>query len=492
MTGARILIVEDDRVVARHLEQQLLRMGYRVVAKTASGEEACDLAVRLTPDLVLMDIRLEGAMDGIDAAECINKSACLPIVFLTAYADDETTRRARLTEPFGYLLKPFEESQLRTVVEMALYKHASDRRLRESERRFAATLASIGDAVIATDEQRAITYLNPIAEQLTGWLADQALGRPLREVFVAINEDTRQPAELIAGNMTLVSLEGQERPIDASDAPIIDDRAIVSGSVVVFRDLTRQREIDKALRHAQKELERLSQATAIGELTASIAHEINQPLAAIGANASAGLNWLRRGAPELAETERVLERILGDATRAADVIRSLQSLARKARPELALVDIHAMILEVCAITRDDMRRQAVRLSTDFRADNPQVFIDRVQIQQVLLNLITNAIDAMSANGQRPRLLTVSTICLGELLRVSVADTGSGIAESDRERVFEPFHTSKREGMGMGLAICRSIIEAHSGRLWNAARAAGGTEFVFELQVGPLNNGAARA
>jgi PAS domain S-box-containing protein len=483
MNAARILVVEDDRVVARHLEQQLLRMGYAVVGKTASGEEACEITLRLRPDLVLMDIRLEGPLDGIDAAERMNRQACIPVVFLTAYADDETIRRARLTEPFGYLLKPFEESQLRTVVEMALYKHAADRRLRESERRFAATLSSICDAVIATDVQGAITYLNPVAEQLTGWSAEQAQGRPLREVFVAINEDTRLPVDTIAGNMLLVGLDGSERLVDASDSPIIDDRSVVSGAVVVFRDLTRQREVDKALRRAQVELERVSKATTIGELTASIAHEINQPLAAIAANASAGLNWLRRESPDLGETLKVLERVKSDATRAADVIRSLQALARKARPVHAEVDLHAMILEVCTLTRADMRRHSVRLTTDLAAADPHVLADSVQIQQVLLNLVANAIDAMGANGDQPRVLTLSTSRSADRVRVRVADTGSGVAAADRESVFEPFFSTKAEGMGMGLAICRSVIEAHAGRLWNAPAKPVGTEFVFELPSG---------
>jgi len=481
MSGHRILIAEDDRVVARHLEQQLIRMGHAVVGKTASGEEACSLAVRLQPDLVLMDIRLEGTLDGIDAAERIRGSAGTAIVFLTAYADDETLRRARLTEPFGYLLKPFEESQLRSVVEMALYKQASERRLRESERRFAATLASIGDAVIATNEQRAITYLNPVAERLTGCPAAQAIGRPLLEVFVAVNEDSRQPVDAIAGNMILINLQGGETPIDASDSPIIDDGSTTCGAVIVFRDLTRDREADKALRLAQKELERGAQATAMGELAASIAHEINQPLAAIAASASAGLNWLRRPAPDLRETQQVLEQVRNDATRAANVIRSLQALARKSRPEFSSVDINAVVLEVAALTRADMRRQSVRMATALEAGRPLVLGDRVQIQQVLLNLFTNAFDAMAANGSRPRLLTVSTSSAEGGVRVHVADTGHGLAEADRERVFEPFFSSKPHGMGLGLAICRSIVEAHSGRLWHSPHQPAGTEFVFELR-----------
>src|SRR6185369_6097463 len=169
MTPARILVVEDDRVVARDIQQQLTRIGHVVVGTTARGEDAPQLALGTQPEIVLMDIRLEGSTDGIEAAQQIRENCHIPVVFLTAYADDETVRRASITEPFGYILKPFEDLQLRTVIEMALYKHAAERRLRESERRYVATLSSIGDAVIATDDMAKITFMNPIAERLTGW-----------------------------------------------------------------------------------------------------------------------------------------------------------------------------------------------------------------------------------------------------------------------------------------------------------------------------------
>jgi len=156
-------------VVARDIQHQLTRIGHTVVGVTPSGEDAVRLALESHPDLVLMDIRLEGDLDGVDAAQQIRNRCQLPVIFLTAYANDETLQRARVTEPFGYLLKPFEDSQLRTVIEMALYKHAAERKLRESERRFVATLSSIGDAVIATDDRAQVTFMNPVAEALTGW-----------------------------------------------------------------------------------------------------------------------------------------------------------------------------------------------------------------------------------------------------------------------------------------------------------------------------------
>jgi PAS domain S-box-containing protein len=266
MTHARILIVEDDRVVSRDIQQQLTRAGHTVVGIAARAEDAVQLAISSQPQLVLMDVRLEGGTDGIEAAGQIRERSGIPVVYLTAYADDKTLQRAGVTEPFGYLLKPFEDSQLRTAVEMALYRHAADRKLRESERRYAVTLSSIGDAVIATDENLKVTFMNPVAETLTGWSLREAAGLPLADVFRIINEDNRQPAENpavkvlcsgrivgLANHSIMVARDGRERPIDDCGSPIIDDHGAITGAVLVFRDITQRRQVESALRRVQAE-----------------------------------------------------------------------------------------------------------------------------------------------------------------------------------------------------------------------------------------------
>ncbi|MBE0631886.1 MAG: response regulator, partial [Burkholderia vietnamiensis] len=193
MTSAQILIVEDDRIVARDIAQQMSRAGYVVVGSTGSGEDALALVETLAadskPDLVLMDVRLEGELDGIDTARRIREARDIPVVFLTAYADEETIRRATAAEPYGYVLKPFDDMQLRTVVEMALYKHGAERRLRESEQRYAITLSSIGDGVLSTDVDGFVTFVNLAGEALTGWSRSEATGRRLGEVFSLHDEN---------------------------------------------------------------------------------------------------------------------------------------------------------------------------------------------------------------------------------------------------------------------------------------------------------------
>src|SRR5512140_1293632 len=186
-----ILVVEDENIVAKDIMTRLKNLGYGVVGSAASGEDALRLALDTRPDLVLMDIMLKGDMDGIEAAHHILDRLDIPVVYLTAYADEKTLQRAKVTEAFGYLLKPFEERELHITIEMALFKHQMERKLRESEQWLSAILRSVADAVIATDTHGRIRFLNPIASALTGWSLADAVGKPLAEVFCAADEQAR-------------------------------------------------------------------------------------------------------------------------------------------------------------------------------------------------------------------------------------------------------------------------------------------------------------
>jgi len=251
MSNASILIVEDEAIVAADLAGRLTRLGYIVSGCTGYGEAASTLMRERRPDLVLMDIRLAGALDGIEATERIRREFDVPVIYLTAHSDRETLERAKVTEPFGYILKPFESRELVAHIEMGLYKHQVERKLRESEQRWATTLASIGDAVIATDEDGRITFMNAVAEHLTGWSLIEALYLPIQEVFHIINRDTRLLVENpvgkvletgmivgLANHTLLVRRDGAEVPIDDSGSPIIDRRGRTTGVVLVFRDIT--------------------------------------------------------------------------------------------------------------------------------------------------------------------------------------------------------------------------------------------------------------
>jgi PAS domain S-box-containing protein len=494
MTPARILIVEDNRVVARDIRGQLSKIGHTVVGMTARSEDAVQLALSTRPEIVLMDIRLEGSLDGIGAAQGIRAHCNIPVIFLTAYADDETVQRAGLTEPFGYLLKPFEELELRTVIEMALYKHAAERKLRESERRFVATLSSIGDAVIATDKETRVTFMNPVAEALTGWPQREALGRSLAEIFHIVNEETRQmvrdPAGQVlslstspglANHTLLLARDGRELPIDDCGAPIIDDGGGITGAVLVFRDVSHRRQMEETLRKAQADLAHAARLTTMGELAVSVAHEVNQPLMAIVTNAEACLLWLAKDQPDLDEARKAAERVVKNGHRAGDVLNSIRSLVRKSSRELTKLDINAAIMEILGLMRSELRRQEISIEIELSADARVVVGDRVQLQQVILNLIMNAIEGMSATACQPRVLNLSSQNdqTGYTL-ISIADTGVGFDPTVSDRIFEPFFSTKPEGIGMGLSICRSIVDAHGGRLWASPNSPYGSIFCFTV------------
>jgi PAS domain S-box-containing protein len=264
MNKTTILIVEDEAIVAADLSGKLRQLGYEVTGIAAAGEKAVEQAGSLRPQLVLMDIQLEGPMDGIEAAEAIRRRYDVPVIYLTAHSDAATLSRAKLSGPFGYILKPFEERELATQIELALYKHQADRQLREQREWLRVTLTSIGDAVIATDGAGHISFVNPVAESLTGWKALEAMGRPVTGVFRLVNEQTGQALEdpvarvlregravALANHAALVTKDGRAVPVEDSAAPILDVAGQVVGAVLVFHDVTDKRRAEEELRASE-------------------------------------------------------------------------------------------------------------------------------------------------------------------------------------------------------------------------------------------------
>jgi PAS domain S-box-containing protein len=278
--------------------------------------------------------------------------------------------------------------------------------------------------------------------------------------------------------------DGSVLQIAISGKPVFDPEGRFLGYRGITTDVTaavRAEHAEKALQQAQAELARVARLTTMGELVASIAHEINQPLTGVVANGDAGLRWLNRDKPDLDQARIALSCIISDGTRASEVIRGLRALAKKSGPELAQLDINDAVREVLALTRSELQRHGVSLHTNLSADDRPVFGDRVQLQQVLLNLIMNGIEAMGAVTERPKTLAITSESVEPSgVLVAVEDTGTGLDPSTADRIFDPFFTTKSDGLGMGLSICRSIIDAHGGRLWVSPGALGGTVFRFTV------------
>jgi C4-dicarboxylate-specific signal transduction histidine kinase len=250
----------------------------------------------------------------------------------------------------------------------------------------------------------------------------------------------------------------------------------------LLNQIEEQRRTEETLQTTRTELARVVRITTIGELTASIAHEVNQPLAAVVANADACVAWLGLKDPNLLEARAAAERAIQGATRASEVITRIRSLINKAPPERAKVQLNGVIQETCALAAGQAARNNVAIRTQLAPDLPCVAADRIQLQQVLLNLVINGIEAMSGVADRAGELTIcSELKESAHVCISVEDTGIGVNAETMARLFEPFFTTRAQGIGMGLPISRSIIEAHGGRLWAESQLGQGTVFRFTLQ-----------
>jgi C4-dicarboxylate-specific signal transduction histidine kinase len=246
---------------------------------------------------------------------------------------------------------------------------------------------------------------------------------------------------------------------------------------------TERRHAEEALKRTETELDRVARVTTMGELAASIAHEVNQPLAAVVTNGNACLRWLALDPPNFDEAREAIHRIVRDGNRASEVIARIRTLLRKGEPVAHRLDCNDFLREIVALTQGEVTRRGATLQTELSADLPAVTGDRVQLQQVLLNLIMNALDAMSALREEPRVVRIRTNAIeSNSILVAVEDTGVGLDPEQTARLFDSFYTTKSEGLGMGLSISRSIVEAHGGKLWATANKGPGATFQFTLPI----------
>jgi PAS domain S-box-containing protein len=302
---------------------------------------------------------------------------------------------------------------------------------------------------------------------------------------VPVAEQAYAAARLAKGefqsDFRIILPDGAVRNIHSVGRPILNQSGDVVEFVGAAMDVTERKQAEEALRQAHVDLAHVSRVTTLGEMAASIAHEVDQPLSGVVINANACLRFLAGASPNLGEVRDGLQAIARDGRRASEVIGRIRALARRTVPEKALLDINAVIREVVALAEGEAQRTRARLRTELAWDLPRVHGDPVQLQQVVLNLLLNGLDAMHAVVGRPRELVIRTQREAtDGVRVAVQDSGSGIDPQHADRIFEAFYTTKRRGMGMGLSISRSIIEQHGGRLWAVPNDGPGTTFQFTV------------
>ena len=287
---------------------------------------------------------------------------------------------------------------------------------------------------------------------------------------------------LFVGSLTVAQRSATESLRRARDELKETVQELQSTNEALQAESRERKRAEEALSQAQADLSRVSRVTTMGELTASLAHEVNQPIAAAVTSANSCLHWLAADVPNLDKARAAAMRIVKDGTRASEIISRIRRLFQKGTPQWELADVNEIIGEMIALLRRETVRQSISVRTELAADLPQVMGDRVQLQQVLMNLFVNSIDAMKDVDGTRELTIKSQRAENEQVVVSVSDTGVGLPSQQADQIFNAFFTTKPHGTGMGLRICRSIVESHGGRLWAANNSPRGASFHFALST----------
>lgn len=498
MNKAKILVVEDETIVALDIESRLQKLGYSVCATVEDGAEAINKAVELQPDLVLMDIHLRGNMNGIEAAREIYNQVHIPSIYLTANSDQNTFERAKTTEPLAYLSKPFRERELHNTIELTLSRYRAEREVKENARWLFAVLKSIGDGVIISNNHSQVKFMNPVAENLTGWQQSDALGRNTAEVFNIINQVARTPLESpltqafqentiveIPDETILIAKNGAEIPIDDSAAPIKDDKGNSTGAVLVFRDTSERQKSQEALKQQVEELAKASRLK--DEFLAIVAHELRTPLNAI-------LGWAQLLSKKQVNEATLLQALAtiernakAQLTIIEDILDASQIVRGNLRLNVQPIDLKAIVNSVIEDMYLTIEAKGIQVESILEDLTGQIVGDSDRLRQVLGNLLFNALK-FTPPGGRVQIRLYST---GTYAQIQVSDTGIGIAPAFLPYVFDRFRqgdgamTRKKGGLGLGLAIARHLVELHGGTI-RADSDGEGKGATFTVQLPLLN------
>lgn len=533
---ARVLIVEDEIILAKNLQMKLTHLNYEVVAIASSGEDAVQQAVEIRPDIVLMDIMLAGEIDGITAAGRINDQLDVPIIYLTSFVSGNVIERVKLTQPFGYILKPFEERELQIVMEVAVYRHQLEQKLKENERWQATLLRSIGDGVTATDSAGCLNFINRVTEQLTGWTLEEVQGKQLSDIFQLLHEETRDPLEnpvttaTKAGTTTnltnalLIIKNGTEISIEGSCAPIKDEKDHIFGAVLAFKDVTERKRAEAALRRSQEQVRQLQKIEAMGRLASGVAHDFNNLLTSvIGYSELASMQLenddvLREDLFELQSAAQqaisvtklanseLITKLLGNsnsmhedllelrktAEQAISVTQQLLTLERKTASQPKILDFNSLTKDTVKMLERMVGYNAEFILT-LDPHIKRIKGDFNQLQQVILNLVKFSCLSMPQGGKL--IINTSSVEVkksyaaqrlsvppGQYVTLTISDTSKGIEAEKLSHLFDPLYSDKESdnNRGLGLATVNAIIQQMGGNIQVKSELKVGTTFKIYL------------
>jgi two-component system, cell cycle sensor histidine kinase and response regulator CckA len=507
MSTTQILVVEDERLVARALQNELEQFGYQVSGIASSASEAVAQVEETRPDLVLMDVHLKGDVDGIEVAQRIQTRCGIPVIYLSAFSDASTVARASETNAFGYLIKPYEERELQTTIEMALAKHRAERRLEEAQRWLAAIHNGINDAVIATDPENNVHSLNFAAEALTGWPMEDAIGVPLTVVCNLVDADGRIVHEDFADRAVcesrtlelsdttrLISRNDRETPVEGGVSPIYDSRGDFLGTVLVLRNVAARLELERLRRQTEERARRAQKTQAVGRLAGGLSHHLSDMLTVILGNTSLVLADLSNDSDQFNSCQ-LLQDVELAAQNAASLIQRLRMLSRftgDTADGMRQLDLNEFIPE-CVSEIKPLLDSRIQVKFEPAADLWQVRADETLLGQAILELAANAREAMPQGGQLS--LEVANVSIpaadlvihpdgqaGEFVRLRISDTGRGIPAAAREQLFEPFvsDVASTKGRGLGTALVLAVAQQHHGWVECHSQVGRGAEFDLYL------------
>ena len=490
MAETRIVVVEDEAIVAMDIAATLRRIGYEVPAVVGNGPAAIDAAGRAAPDLVLMDIRLSGAMDGVTAACEIRERFNIPVVFLTAHADEATVERSSAAAPYGYVLKPFDEGELRRAVELALTRHRAERDvLWESEERLRLLLDSVRDyAITVLGLDGRVASWNTGAERMTGYTAEEIVGKPI----TILHPETERDLDALRRELELVVAQGsREQEVwrlrkdgtrflaQIVRTPIRDRGGRIAGYATVMGDVTERRRLEAHILEAEK-------LDNLGRLAGGIAHDFNNMLMVIFSRSEA----LARVVGSAQPARRFVDDIRSAAMKSRDLTQQLLAAARRQVLQPQVTDVNEITASVVRLLASSVGED-ILIRTDLQPDLWPVFVDPGKLHQVLMNLSLNARDAMPSGGA----LTIETrnfratpsyvrqhpqLAEGDYVLLVVSDNGYGIPADIRGQIFDPFFSTKAAGTGLGLAVVKGIVEQTGGQVWLYSEVNEGTTFKIFL------------
>jgi two-component system cell cycle sensor histidine kinase/response regulator CckA len=488
----KIIVVEDERIVAKDIQNNLKLLGYDVPAIVSTGLEALEKTKEHKPDLLLVDIVLKGNMDGIELAKQVKSLYKIPIIYLTAYEDEDTLNRAKLTEPLGYILKPYDERDLHTTLEMALYKHEMEAKLLDSEQRYRMLVEHSPDGIAIQVEDK-IIFMNSSAAKLLGESgSENLLGRSIMDFIPEENIDlTKQKIQYVSEHRStlpfieekLIKTDGCKLDVEAAFIPLYYEGK--PATQIIFRDITERKQAEEELKEAYSELKKTQQAlinneklAALGRFSAGIAHEIRNPLANISASAQFCVSKYDIDA----NMKKHFEVILRNTENANRIIRELLDFTSPREMTFTTGNLGEVLSHVCELVKPRCTKNHINLMKKVPIVLPEFPMNAKKLEEAFMNFLSNAIEAMPEGGD----LTIDTYFSKRDNEIVVLfqDTGSGIDKDDIDKVLEPFYTTKDHGTGLGLSLAYNIINKHSGKLFIDSSKGNGTriQLVFPLKV----------